>query len=163
MQPCVLSLIDHAHPAATEFLDNAVVRDGLVNHYVDPSFLVASSYGRGAGQSMKTVLARSRRRALTLRFKTRRITSGWSANRKLCGHCRKITFTLTTPSLESIMPADPCALESPEWVTQELLDDAKRRSPNTRHWVPAYNMATEYYDHGGRSSKWKGIPSDRRL
>ena len=64
MQPCVLSLIDHAHPAATEFLDNAVVRDGLVNHYVDASFLVASSYGRGAGQSMKTVLARSASRTL---------------------------------------------------------------------------------------------------
>ena len=61
MQPCVLSLIDHAHPAATEFLDNAVMRDGLVNHYIDASFLVASSYGPGAGQSMKTVLARSRR------------------------------------------------------------------------------------------------------
>jgi hypothetical protein len=30
------------------------VRDGLVNHYIDASFLVASSYGRGAGQSMKT-------------------------------------------------------------------------------------------------------------
>src|ERR1700694_378495 len=64
MQPCVLSLIDHAHPAATEFLDNAVVRDGLVDHYVDASFLVASSYGRGAGQSIKTVLARSASRTL---------------------------------------------------------------------------------------------------
>jgi hypothetical protein len=64
MQPCVLSLIDHAHPAATEFLDNPVVRDGLVDHYVDASFLVASSYGRGAGQSMKTVLARPASRTL---------------------------------------------------------------------------------------------------
>src|ERR1700682_974492 len=64
MQPCVLSLIDHAHPATTEFLDNAVVRDGLVNHYVDASFLVASSYGHRAGQSMKTVLARSASRTL---------------------------------------------------------------------------------------------------
>ena len=45
------------------------------------------------------------------------------------------------------MPGDPRALEPPEWVTQELLDDAKRRYPDTRHWVPAYNMATEYYDH----------------
>src|ERR1700682_6098129 len=64
MQPYVLSLIDHAHPAATKFLDNAVVRDGLVNHYIDASFLVASSYGRGAGQSMKTVLERSASRTL---------------------------------------------------------------------------------------------------
>jgi hypothetical protein len=37
--------------------------------------------------------------------------------------------------------------EPPEWLTQEMLDVAKRRYPNTRHWVPAYNMATEYYDH----------------
>jgi hypothetical protein len=51
MQPCVLSLIDHAHPAPTEFLDNAVMRDGLINHYIGVSFLAASSYGRGAGQS----------------------------------------------------------------------------------------------------------------
>ncbi len=28
----VLGFVDHAHAAATEFLDNAVVRDGLVNH-----------------------------------------------------------------------------------------------------------------------------------
>jgi hypothetical protein len=75
-----------------------------------------------------------------------RVLGGWSANSKLCGRCRKITFTLTTPSL-GLMPGDPRALEPPEWVTQELLDDAKRRYPNTRHWVPAYNMATEYYDH----------------
>jgi len=27
-----LGLIDHTHPAAAEFLDDAVVRDGLVNH-----------------------------------------------------------------------------------------------------------------------------------
>jgi hypothetical protein len=38
-------------------------------------------------------------------------------------------------------------VKPPEWVTQEMLDEAKKRYPNTRHWVPAYNMATEYYDH----------------
>ena len=34
MQPGVLSLVDHAHPAATEFLDDAVMRDGLADHGV---------------------------------------------------------------------------------------------------------------------------------
>ena len=29
---CVLGLVDHAHPAATELLDDAVVRDGLADH-----------------------------------------------------------------------------------------------------------------------------------
>jgi hypothetical protein len=38
-------------------------------------------------------------------------------------------------------------VDPPEWVTREMLDKAKRRYPNTRHWVPAYNMAMEYYDH----------------
>src|SRR5215472_14008745 len=33
LQPGVLGLIDHAHTAATEFLDNAVVRDRRVDHY----------------------------------------------------------------------------------------------------------------------------------
>ena len=28
----VLSLVDDTHPAAAEFLDDAVVRDGLANH-----------------------------------------------------------------------------------------------------------------------------------
>ena len=28
----VLGFVNHAHAATTEFLDNAVVRDGLVNH-----------------------------------------------------------------------------------------------------------------------------------
>ena len=28
----VFSLVDHTHPAATEFLDDAVVRDGLADH-----------------------------------------------------------------------------------------------------------------------------------
>ena len=29
----VLSLVDHSHAAAAEFFDNAVVRDGLVDHF----------------------------------------------------------------------------------------------------------------------------------
>jgi hypothetical protein len=28
-----------------------------------------------------------------------------------------------------------------------MLDEVKKNFPNTRHWVPAYNMASEYYDH----------------
>ncbi len=28
----ILSLVDHAHPATAEFLDDAVVRDGLADH-----------------------------------------------------------------------------------------------------------------------------------
>src|SRR6266498_2134010 len=46
MQPCVLSLIDHAHPAATEFLDNAVMRDGLVNHYIVNHYIDVLISGR---------------------------------------------------------------------------------------------------------------------
>ena len=34
----------------------------------------------------------------------------------------------------------------PAWLTPELLDDAKK-FPSTRHWVSAWNMATDYYDH----------------
>jgi hypothetical protein len=32
VQLYVLRLVDHTHPATAEFLDNAVVRDGLTNH-----------------------------------------------------------------------------------------------------------------------------------
>jgi hypothetical protein len=32
VQPGVLSLIDHTHPAATEFFYDAVMRNGLFNH-----------------------------------------------------------------------------------------------------------------------------------
>ena len=35
MQPGVLGLVHDTHPATTEFLDDAVVRDGLANHGVD--------------------------------------------------------------------------------------------------------------------------------
>jgi hypothetical protein len=38
-------------------------------------------------------------------------------------------------------------VEPLEWLTQEMLDETKGRYANTRHWVSAYNMATEYYDH----------------
>ncbi len=31
MQPCVLGLVDDAHSAATQLLNNAVVRDGLAD------------------------------------------------------------------------------------------------------------------------------------
>ena len=37
-------------------------------------------------------------------------------------------------------------LEKPEWLTQEMLDDAKKL-PSTRHWTSAWNMAEDYYDH----------------
>src|ERR1700678_896100 len=52
MQPRVLSLINHAHPAAAKFLDDAVMRNGLanqsfVNHSKTPVRQVVSSYGRG--------------------------------------------------------------------------------------------------------------------
>ena len=35
-QPGVLGLVDDPHPAATELLDNAVVRDGLADHGIEP-------------------------------------------------------------------------------------------------------------------------------
>jgi hypothetical protein len=39
------------------------------------------------------------------------IGPGWSANRKLCGCCRKIAFMLTTPSLESMNAGRPTQQE----------------------------------------------------
>jgi len=33
MQASVLGLVDDAHPTATEFLDSAVMRNGLPNHW----------------------------------------------------------------------------------------------------------------------------------
>jgi len=47
VQASVFSFLDHAHPAATEFLDNAVVRDRLA----DPGR--AKSYVGGTGKSTK--------------------------------------------------------------------------------------------------------------
>jgi hypothetical protein len=38
-------------------------------------------------------------------------------------------------------------VERPTWLTQAMLDEVKGMFPNTRHWIPAYNMATDYYDH----------------
>jgi len=38
-------------------------------------------------------------------------------------------------------------LEEPDNLMQAMLDEAKSLFPNTRHWYPAYNMATEQYDH----------------
>ena len=32
VKPNVFSLVDHTHPATAEFLNDAVVRDGLANH-----------------------------------------------------------------------------------------------------------------------------------
>src|SRR6266700_6675985 len=49
----VLGLVNHAHAATTKFLDNAVVRDGLVNHLMDTLPPVASSYGRSNSPSTK--------------------------------------------------------------------------------------------------------------
>ena len=34
MEPRVFGFVDDAHPATTEFFDNAVVRDSLANHAV---------------------------------------------------------------------------------------------------------------------------------
>jgi hypothetical protein len=38
-------------------------------------------------------------------------------------------------------------VKRPEGLTQEMLDETKRSFPSTRHWVPAFNMASDYYDH----------------
>src|SRR5208337_4634882 len=48
----VFGLVNDAHTAAPEFLDNAVVRDGLADHQQTRGFRVASSYGCGSGPSM---------------------------------------------------------------------------------------------------------------
>src|SRR6185437_6431577 len=36
MQPRVLGLVDNTHPAASELLDNAVVRHDLADHGIEP-------------------------------------------------------------------------------------------------------------------------------
>ncbi len=33
MQPCVLGLVNHTHPAAAQLFDDAVMRDSLVDHW----------------------------------------------------------------------------------------------------------------------------------
>src|SRR5437660_12581418 len=35
LELCVLSLVDNTHPAAAEFLDNAIMRNGLSDHVSD--------------------------------------------------------------------------------------------------------------------------------
>jgi hypothetical protein len=35
----------------------------------------------------------------------------------------------------------------PGWLTQGMLDKVKAQFPKTRHWVPAQNMAAEYFNH----------------
>src|ERR1700722_1354977 len=49
----VLSFIDHTHAATAELLDDAVVRNCLVDHWLMSSILPpgAPSYGRGSGSS----------------------------------------------------------------------------------------------------------------
>ena len=44
----VLGLVHHTHPAAAEFLDDAIVRDGLADHWRE-------SYVCGTGKSMKAL------------------------------------------------------------------------------------------------------------
>src|ERR1700730_8694914 len=59
-QVYVLGLVDHAHAAAPELLDDAVVRDGLADHEETPSLGSILRKPASAGQRM-TVLARTRR------------------------------------------------------------------------------------------------------
>jgi hypothetical protein len=40
----------------------------------------------------------------------------------------------------------PSVIPRPPWITQELIDEVKK-FPSTRHWVAAWNMATEQSDH----------------
>ncbi len=48
MEPGVLGLVHHTHPAPAELLDDAVVRDGLADH-------AQECYGGRVGKSMKAV------------------------------------------------------------------------------------------------------------
>jgi hypothetical protein len=48
MQAAVLSLVNHTHATTAQFLDNAVVRDGLADHWRE-------SYFRETGKSMKAL------------------------------------------------------------------------------------------------------------
>ena len=66
VQARVLGLVNHTHAAAAELLDDAVMRDGLVDHKQMPRLFGLSSYGRGIRES--TDLA---------------ILDGWSANRNV--------------------------------------------------------------------------------
>jgi hypothetical protein len=52
MQARIFRLVDHTHPAATEFLDNPVVRNGFSDH-------VEKSYVSDCGKSMKAMKSSS--------------------------------------------------------------------------------------------------------
>ena len=49
VEASVFGFVDHAHAATAEFLEHAVVRDGLANHFC--SCAGVKSYGRGWGKS----------------------------------------------------------------------------------------------------------------
>src|SRR5580700_180806 len=54
VQLYVLGLVDHTHPATAEFLDNAIVRDSLADHWADILGLQGRQVnegGRGGGVS----------------------------------------------------------------------------------------------------------------
>ena len=53
IEPGVLGLVDHTHPAAAELLDDAVVRDGLAEH-------LQECYGVRSGMSIYGLTATSR-------------------------------------------------------------------------------------------------------
>src|SRR5260370_9708099 len=59
MKPDVFSFVDHTHPAAAEFLDDAVVRDGLADHSKLRGLQVPSSYGRGIRESTNHLVRKS--------------------------------------------------------------------------------------------------------
>ena len=56
MQPRVLGLVHHAHSAAAQFLDDAVVRDGLADHW-------SEILGQEQGKSMKVWKLGARRKS----------------------------------------------------------------------------------------------------
>ena len=55
MQPRVLGLVDDTHPATAEFLNDAVVRNGLADH-------AQACYGGSVGKSMKAGELASRKK-----------------------------------------------------------------------------------------------------
>src|SRR5580658_1038043 len=65
----VLSLVDDTHPAPTEFLDDAVVRDGLANHVG----FVQRTFNRGPWVLGLDIKCRG------IRCQFRRLVRGWSA------------------------------------------------------------------------------------
>jgi len=58
----ILSLIDHTHPSAAELLDDAVVRDGLADHWAEILGREAGQVNEGwelGGVSLMSIVARS--------------------------------------------------------------------------------------------------------